>query len=182
MKTRAMIVAFTIMMAYAIGGRTIAQGTPAKLEPQTEFVGVWRLVSVGNVRPNGEVVTGWMGPNPSGVLIYDRSGYMSAQIMHDPRTTWKVMGKSVAQDFEDASAADKAAAFDGYYAYYGRYEVSEKDHVVRHHVESSLWPPEVGITYERHFQLNGDRLTLTTAPQESKGEQRYNRLVFERIK
>jgi hypothetical protein len=127
-----------------------------------------------------------MGPNPSGTLIYDRAGHMSVQIMHDPRATWRVTDappvRSPDEYVQDASAADKAAAFDGYYAYYGSYEVSEKDLVVRHHVEGSLWPPEVGVTYERHFEFFGDRLSLTTTPFKVKGEQFYNRLVFVRVK
>lgn len=182
MKTAAMIAALVVIGAYAICGRTIAQVTPATHEARTEFIGIWRLVSIGTVRPNGEIVTDWMGLKPTGTLIYDRAGHMSVQIMHDPPASWKVTGETAAQDVEEASEEEKVAAFDGYYAYYGRYEVSEKDLVVRHHIESSLWPPEVGTTYERHFEFSGDRLTLTTTSSKIKGEQRYNRLVFERVK
>jgi hypothetical protein len=182
MKAKASLTVLAVILGCAIGGRTIAQISPATRPTQTELIGVWSLVSIETVWTSGKVDTNWMGPKPTGLIIYDKAGYMAAQIMHDPRVTWKFTGNTPPQDAEDASAADKAAAFDGYYAYYGRYEVSEKDHIVRHHIESSLWPPEVGITYERHFELDHDRLTLTTTPRKSKGEQRYNRLVFERVK
>ena len=181
MKTRAMTAALIVLVAYAIRGRTIAQVMPVRGAAHPEFIGMWRLISIGTIRPNGEVVTDWMGPNPSGTLIYDQAGHVSVQIMHDPRTTWKVAGETAAEDVADASTADNAAAFDGYYAYYGRYEVRENDKVVRHYIESSLWPPEVGTTYERHFEFAGDRLTLTTTGFKVKGEQRYNQLVFKRV-
>lgn len=176
-----MTAALVVIIAYAIGVRTIAQVMPVRRAAHPEFIGMWRLISIGTIRPNGEVVTDWMGPNPSGVLIYDHAGHVSVQIMHDPRATWKVKGETAAEDVADASTADKAAAFDGYYAYYGRYEISEKDRVVRHHIESSLWPPEIGTTYERHYEFSGDLLTLTTTHFKIKGEQRYNRLVFKRV-
>ena len=147
-----------------------------------QLIGTWRLVSIGTMRPNGEVVTEWMGPNPSGILIYDRTGHVSVQLMHDPRTIWHAsLAADPHAEADAASIEQKAAAFSGYYAYYGRYEVDEQQRVVKHHVEGSLWPSEVGFTYQRHFEIAGNRITLTTAPYKAKGEQRYNRLIFERI-
>ena len=49
-----------------------------------ELVGAWRLVSVETKRPNGEVIYPFYGRHPEGSLIYDRSGYMSVQIVSDP--------------------------------------------------------------------------------------------------
>jgi len=147
-----------------------------------QFIGTWRLVSIGTVRPNGEVVTDWMGSNPDGLLIYDRTGHVSVQLMHDPRTIWHAgLAADPPAEADTASVEQKAAAFSGYYAYYGRYEVDENQHIVKHHVEGSLWPSEVGFTYQRHFEFAGSRITLTTNLYKSKSEQRYNRLIFERI-
>jgi hypothetical protein len=110
---------------------------------------------------------------------------MFVQFRRDPRATWKAAGPSPAHSPDEivdaASAAEKAAAFDAYYAYYGEYDVNKKDHVVRHHVEGSLWPPEIGVTYERHFDVSGNRLAIVTAPFKFKGEERYNWIVLRRI-
>ena len=67
-------------------------------------------------------------------------------------------------------------------AYFGTYEVDEKEGVVRHYVQPSLWPEEVGRLYTRSIELSDDRLRLTTPPFLSAGEQRANRLTFERVK
>jgi hypothetical protein len=185
MKTVSTVILFIVLLIYGLAVRTIAQNLGRGSAAQTELIGTWRVVSIGTVRPNGQVVTEWMGSNPTGTLIYDRAGRMSVQFMRDPRATWKAAGPSPAHSPDEivdaASAAEKAAAFDAYYAYYGEYDVNKKDHVVRHHVEGSLWPPEIGVTYERHFDVSGNRLAIVTAPFKFKGEERYNRIVLQRI-
>jgi hypothetical protein len=45
------------------------------------------LVSIETKRPNGEVIYPFYGRHPEGLLIYDRSGYMSVQIVSDPKPT-----------------------------------------------------------------------------------------------
>ena len=50
-----------------------------------ELVGAWRLVSVETKRANGEVIYPFYGRRAEGLFIYDRSGYMSVQIVSDPK-------------------------------------------------------------------------------------------------
>ena len=147
-------------------------GRPA----EATLVGSWRLVSVATVRPNGEEVTDWAGQRPSGLLMYQPNGYMSVQIRRDPPASWP--HKSV----DDGTVEERASAFDRYYAYFGGYDVDEAKGVVHHYVEGSLEPQEVGVTYERGFKLDGDKLLLTATPFTFKGEQRYNKLLWERLK
>lgn len=80
------------------------------------------------------------------------------------------------------SQEERATAYRRYYAYFGRYEVDSEKGLVRHFVESSLQPQETGVTYERRFTLDGDELVLTATPFTFKGELRYNRLVWHRVK
>jgi hypothetical protein len=71
-----------------IGGLAVPSARPdaaehvaaAKLTDEAIF-GAWRLVSVDYSGPNGSLVYPVFGPNPQGVLIYDRSGWMSVQIV-----------------------------------------------------------------------------------------------------
>lgn len=51
-----------------------------------------------------------------------------------------------------------------------------------HFVEGSLQPNEVGLTYERQFKFEGDRLRLIATPFTFNGERRFNRLVWQRVK
>jgi len=122
------------------------------------IVGTWKLISIA---PE------WMGNSPTGVIIYDSTGYMSVQFMRDPRPTFK-SGYS-----GSASLEEKKDAFEGYYAYFGTYEVNEKDGFVSHHVQGSLWPEEVGVTYTRMFKISGNRIMLTTPE--------GRRITFERV-
>jgi hypothetical protein len=50
-------------------------------------------------------------------------------------------------------------------------------------VRGSLWSDEeLGVVYKRWFRFDGDRLELKTAPFEEAGEQRVNKLVWERMR
>jgi hypothetical protein len=132
-------------------------------------VGAWKLVSIERVRETGEVERpdDWMGKNPTGVVIYDPAGQMSVQFMRDPRPTF------MSGAWFTASLEEKKDAFEGYYAYFGTYEVNEKEGSILHRVQGSLRPEEVGISYKRVFKISGNRLTLTTPE--------LRRVTFERV-
>jgi hypothetical protein len=61
------------------------------------------------------------GRHPEGLLIYDRSGWMSAQIVSDPKLT--VPATNSREKFLEATPADKVDAIDGFYAYFGTWTV-----------------------------------------------------------
>lgn len=143
----------------------------------SSLLGVWQIVNVeSSVRPNGEFSTEWMGKAPKGTIIYDESGMMSVQLMRDPRSATK------SSDLVQATDAEKASLFNSYYAYFGRYEVDEKNHTVTHHIQGSLQPGEVGVDYKRTYEIVGDSLTLTTETFLEEGEKRFNRLKWKRVK
>jgi hypothetical protein len=137
--------------------------------------GAWRLTSLETVRPDGSLLREWMGERPSGILIYQPGGQVSLHIMRDPRARWQ------ADHAFKASPTERVAAFDGYYAYWGTFELDPAAGKVRHRIAGSLWPSEVGTTVERAVEVAGDTLTLTTPLMERQGEMRFNRVVFERL-
>lgn len=73
------------------------------------------------------------------------------------------------------------AAFEGYIAYCGTYDVDEQSATVIHHVTASWFPNFVGADQVRHFEFQSDRLLLRTPPRESGSEKRTGLLVWERI-
>jgi hypothetical protein len=77
--------------------------------------------------------------------------------------------------------AEKAAAFDGYYAYFGKWTVDAAKGTVTHHIQQSLFPAERGEEGVRHFELDGDHLTLTARTHEM-GEDHERKLVWERLR
>ncbi|MGH9657368.1 MAG: lipocalin-like domain-containing protein [Bryobacteraceae bacterium] len=140
----------------------------ALMAQNSRFLGVWKLVSYELRTPDGKV-TQPMGPNPVGRITYDSEGRMSAQLM-DPRRA--KFGSSL---LRNGTAAEKAAAADGYAAYYGRFTVREKEGIVVHHVDASLFPNWVGGDQIRYFEFSGGRLILR-----AKRDTGESRLVWER--
>src|SRR6202142_853813 len=122
------------------------------------LIGAWRLVSLETVRPNGEVIYPFFGWHPEGLLIYDRSGWMSVQIASDPKPT--VPPSDSREGFMAAPAAEKARAIEGYYAYCGMWTVDPSGKTVTHHIRQSLTPGTRGEDALRRLSLDGNRLTL----------------------
>ena len=143
-----------------------------------KFAGAWRLVSIATVRPNGEVIYPFYGKHPEGLIVYDRSGWMSVQIVSDPPPT--VPTSSSREETIAASPAEKAKALDGYYAYCGTWTLDVANATVTHHIRQSLYPGERGEDAVRHFVLDGDRLILTAKAHEM-GEDHERKLVWQRV-
>ena len=121
---------------------------------QTTLVGSWKLISYEDKDANNNSVFPY-GKTPAGLLIYDDTGHMSAQIMRTPPPD------VASDDWDLFTVQEKVALFDGYVAYFGRYEVDEARHVVTHLPEADLSRLYIGRHEERHYQLEGDRLTLS---------------------
>lgn len=143
-----------------------------------QLVGAWRLVSIETVRPGGELIYPFYGKHPEGLLMYDGSGTMSVEIVSDPKPT--VPTSSSRESFLAAPQADKAAAIDGYYAYFGTWKVDSSGGTVTHHIEQSLYPGERGEDGVRQLSIEGNRLTLRAKTHEM-GEEHERRLVWERV-
>ena len=137
--------------------------------PKNPLLGTWRLKSIGGVLPKRALFS--MGPKPRGLLIYAPTGYMAAQILRDPRPSFP-------SGYEEPTPEEIRNAFEGYYAYYGTYEVDIARATVTHHLESSLRPLEIGKEYVRAFKLDGDRLILTPVRE---GTKLKVRLIWQRI-
>lgn len=150
--------------------------TDQKLRDQ--LPGAWRLLSIETIKPNGQVIYPFYGKHPEGLLVYDKSGWMSVQIVSDPKPT--VPAADSREEFLAAPADQKTKAIDGYYAYFGTWTVDAAKSTVTHHIEQSLYPAERGENGTRHFVLDGDRLTLTAKTHEM-GEEHERKLVWQRI-
>jgi len=170
-------------LAITSGHLVFAQSSMSKTDSQStstvagKLVGAWRLVSIETKRSNGEVIYPFYGRHPEGLLMYDRSGWMSVQIVSDPKPTQPTADSR--EDFLKASPAEKAAAIDGYYGYFGTWTIDPSAATVTHHIQQSLYPAERGENGVRHFVIEGQRLTLTAKTHEM-GEDHVRELVWER--
>jgi hypothetical protein len=116
---------------------------------EARLIGTWRLVLYETVdeggrrsRPYGDAV---------GRLTYDPAGNMTGQVMR-PNRAPVALGEGYAQQVR--------AAYIGYIAYFGTYEVAGDGQSVVHRVEGSLNPAWVGGNQVRTLRFDGDRLVL----------------------
>jgi hypothetical protein len=138
---------FVLVLLSSIWTDGIAQSNVAE-----KFVGTWKLQVIESKTETGEWRTNeLLGPNPLGVLTYDEIGNMTAQLARIDRTL---------PDPENAPVD----IVNGYISYFGKYEIDEIAGTVTHHRTAHINPDVGDISVVRHFQFEGDVLTLTVAP------------------
>jgi hypothetical protein len=134
-------------------------------------VGTWRLVSA-EITSGGEVRYPF-GEDAAGYIVYNGDGHMSVTIARAGRENF------ASEDLRGGSAAEKAAAFDSYLTYCGRYEI-HGDRVV-HYVEACLFPNWVGSEQERFYEFRGGRLILSTPEVLMGGAMVSGEMTWERV-
>jgi Lipocalin-like domain len=117
------------------------------------LLGSWRFVS-GDSRDADGNASSPLGDDPIGQLTYDASGTVSAQLMRRNQPHFRN------DDWQRASAQEKAGAWSGYFAYFGTFTVDEMAGTIVHRIEGSWFPNLVGTEQVRHFSFAGNRLTL----------------------
>jgi hypothetical protein len=80
----------------------------------------------------------------------------------------------------DGSDQEVRAAFEGYHAYFGHYEVDAKQRRVSHRIVGASFPNLVGSEQIRAFEMTGSRLTLSTPSIRVGGRSVTSILVWER--
>ena len=139
------------------------------------LVGSWELVSYEDRDHDGKVVHPY-GDAPAGRLIYDTAGRMAVQMMKQPPAA------VASDDWDKFTVEEKVSLFDGYVAYFGRYEFDAARSVVTHLPEADLSRLYIGRREERHVDaLESDRLVLSE--QWTQGGQRWSGVrVFRRLR
>ena len=118
------------------------------------FIGAWRVVAISDTRPDGtEVPDLYLGPHPTGLLIYDGTGYLCNGLMNAERAKWVNPSK--------ASKEELAASAESYDTYCGTYQVDERQEKIVHHLEIALDPNLVGLDLVRSYVFDGKRLRLS---------------------
>lgn len=150
-----------------------ATGTVRAADDAQALVGNWELVSLENRGADGSIHRPF-GTAAVGRITYTADGRMMAQIMRGERPPF---GTS---ELYGGTAAEKAAAYDGYIAYFGTFSVDAASHVVTHQVTASLFPNWVGGEQQRFYELAGDQLILSTKPFPAHGTEVKAHVVWRR--
>jgi Lipocalin-like domain len=126
-----------------------------------DLVGAWQLVSIQLTGPKGPMNDPFYNADPTGVLIYDASGWMSVQIASQPRPSMSAAASRSGGPYSPATAELAAKVLDTYYAYTGTWEFDAVSSIVTHHIKTSLIPGENGVSYSQAVTLDGGKLTFT---------------------
>jgi hypothetical protein len=118
---------------------------------QHPIVGTWAFVASEWKRADGRHSNPF-GAGAMGVLMYDATGHMSAQIMHADRPPVTTIAPTIDAAF--------GLAIPGFLAYAGTYEIDDASGLVTHRVIVSSFPPWLGSEHRRRFEIAGDKLTL----------------------
>jgi len=136
-----------------------------------DLSGVWKLVAWRRIGGDG-AVSHPLGDDATGMLVYSADGRMAVQLVAADRP------KLDTGDPLGGSAEERAAAYSGCLAYFGRYEVRE-DTVV-HWVDACLYPNWSGAEQVRPFTYDDNQLVLRTPPMETATGTVVNELAWAR--
>jgi Lipocalin-like domain len=153
---------FTASTSCSLFAQT-ATARPADAKPSVreQLIGSWRLVSRESRRANGEMVPdAGLATVPLGLLIYDRSGHVAAQLSRQDRTL-AMLPDECRLAIETKGTPDTAQTILGYDAYFGTFTIDEKAGTVTHHLVAAIFPGDIGKDIQRRFSLSGNRLTIS---------------------
>jgi Lipocalin-like domain len=139
-----------------------------------QFIGTWKLVTSEFRRADGTIIYPY-GQDALGVLTYDAAGNMTVQLLRADRPAF------VSGDLYNATPEEIKAAFEGAFAYFGRYDVNGAAGTVTHHVIGCTFPNWIGGDQTRFFAFSDQWLTLSTPPILAAGSTMTGVLIWERI-
>jgi hypothetical protein len=126
------------------------------------LLGTWELVSYESIEPDGRTRRPF--GEAVGRITYDAAGHMTGQVMRPERAP---------VDPGEGALAKVRAAYTGYIAYFGRYEISPAGDSVVHHVAGALNPAMVGGEQIRRLRFDGERLILEADVRKPDGTARH---------
>ena len=113
------------------------------------------------------------GPHGKGFLMYQRDGYMCADLVNPDRPKW-------ANTLHPA-LKEKVAAADGTFAYCGRYEIDVQHRQIIHLPEVATDPGYVGSRQVRPYSFEGGHLVLSDVEKDDPSVARW-KIVWEKVR
>lgn len=170
------------LLASVVAFANDAGGTAAEREIVNQLAGGWQLASRVTTGADGKVLADpGLSVTPTGVLIYDRFGHVAAQLSRPGRTV-EMLGEECRAAEKVRGTSDSAQTILGYDAYFGTYTVDAKAGVVTHHLQSALFPGDIGKDIKRNFSISGDTLTIRFHTTTADGTPVGRTLVWTRMK
>ena len=141
-----------ILLAVMLCASSVLGQTESDIRDQ--IVGTWKLVSTEQTMKDGTTCPyPRYGTHARGLLMYQRDGYMCADLVNPERPKWT--------DPVHPTTQEKLAAADGAFAYCGRYEIDVKQKQIVHVPEVATDPGYVGSRQIRPYTFQDGRLILS---------------------
>jgi hypothetical protein len=180
----ATLATYAITAALVVGDSAFREHAQAATpdEVGAQLIGSWSLESRITTTLDGRLLTDpGLSGTPHGLLVYDRAGHVAAQLSRPGRTV-----QMLADECRDAQQVrgtpDTAQTILGYDAYFGTYSLDVKAGIVTHHLESALFPGDIGKSIIRHFAVTGDTLTIKFNTTQRDGTAVTRTLTWKRLK
>ena len=142
-------------------------------EIRDRIVGTWKMVSAEDIMKNGTTRPyPTYGPHGKGFLMYQRDGYMCADLVNPDRPKWA--------DPVHTTPEEKVAAADGTFAYCGRCEIDARQKQIIHLPEVATDPGYEGSRQIRPYVFEGGRLVLSDFEKDDPSVARW-RIVWEKV-
>ena len=123
------------------------------MEVANQFPGLWNLIKWTAKQGDGQVFYPF-GEDPAGQLLYDAKGNMMVTIMKQERKLF------ASHNFLEGTADEIVAAYNGFVAYSGTYDIDPRAKQVIHHIRISSFPNWVGQDQVRYYDFQNDLLLL----------------------
>jgi hypothetical protein len=141
---------------------------------ENEVAGIWKFLSLEYLDDDGAAIYPF-GRDVDGLLMVDTRGYFSVHIMDMKRPPFKV------SDPRGGKYEEIKTAFEGYIGYFGTFDIDETKGLIVFHVKGAWLPNWIGGEQLRYYQINGNRMTISTAPVLFEGKKRIAKLIWERV-
>lgn len=138
-----------------------------------DILGPWKLISLEATNAEGEVFYPF-GETPSGMIMYDSSGYISYTAMRSDRP------KFASGDLAGGTPEEITVAFEGFDAYCGTYELNLEEGIITHQIETSRFPNWEGSEQVRYYKVSENRLMIDTPTIQFHGTEWVIQVVFAR--
>jgi len=166
----ALVTAFVVFAAALPAARAQAQSV------RQQLIGTWQITS-GVMQVGEETKPTPLGNNIAGYMMYLPDGHFCFTAMSADRP------KMAGGDRAGGTTEQKAAAYDSYRSFCGRYEVNEQEKVITQSYDVTLLPDSTGTTEKRFIlELSPTALKFKTVAHVFGGKETSGIWSFQRAK
>ena len=165
----------TTLMLFCTATIASAQTKTNSGKPLKErFIGIWALVSVDNIYPDGSRVHPY-GDNPKGMLVFDERSNYAIQI-------YKALRPKIASGDKNVCTPEESKALiQGSNSHFGKYTVDEAKNTITFKIDHASFPNWEGADQERTYIYTGNEIKYVVSNTTQGGKAVVAEVVWRRL-